>query len=68
MATSIRADVVLKGGRVIDGTGQPAFAADVALSGDTIVALGDLANVTADRTIDVDRPGGGAGFHRRAHA
>jgi len=53
MATSIRADVVLEGGQVIDGTGQPAFAADVALSGDTIVAIGDLSQVAADRTIDV---------------
>jgi N-acyl-D-amino-acid deacylase len=53
MTTSIRADIVLKGGQVIDGTGQPAFAADVALSGDTIVAIGNLANVVTDRTIDV---------------
>ena len=53
MTTPIRADVVLKGGQVIDGTGSPAFAADVALSGDTIVAIGNLADVTADRTLDV---------------
>jgi N-acyl-D-amino-acid deacylase len=53
MATSIRAEVLLKGGQVIDGTGRPACAADVALSGDTIVAVGDLAQVAADRTIDV---------------
>lgn len=48
-----RVDVVLKGGQVIDGTGEPAFAADVALSGDTIVAVGDLTNVPADRIVDV---------------
>jgi N-acyl-D-amino-acid deacylase len=53
MAKSIRADVVLKGGQVIDGRGQPQFAADVALSGDTIVAIGDMADVLADRIIDV---------------
>lgn len=54
MANSIlRADVVLKGGMVIDGRGQPAFAADVAVSGDTIVAIGDLTGVAADRVIDV---------------
>jgi len=47
------ADVILKGGLVIDGSGGPAVAADVALTGDTIVALGDLANVPADRIIDV---------------
>ena len=48
-----RADIILKNGRVIDGRGQPAFAADVALRGDTIIAIGDLAKVTADRVIDV---------------
>src|SRR5688500_18261321 len=54
MAKSIpRANVVLKGGQIIDGSGQPAFAADVAVSGDTIVAIGDLTNVLADRIIDV---------------
>ena len=44
MTTSIRADVILKGGQVIDGTGRPAFKADVALSGDTIVAIGTNAH------------------------
>jgi len=54
-----RADIVLKGGLVIDGSGWPAFAADVALHADTIVAIGDLvttgalANISADRVIDV---------------
>ena len=52
-ADILRADTVLKGGRVIDGSGQPAFAADIALSGDTIVAIGDLAHVDAERIIDV---------------
>lgn len=54
MVNSIsRAEVLLKGGLVIDGTGEPAFPADVALSGDTIVAIGDLANVAADQIVDV---------------
>ncbi len=47
------ADVVLKGGWVIDGSGQPGFAADVALSGDTIVAIGDLTQIWAGRVVDV---------------
>lgn len=46
------ADVILKGGQVIDGSGQSAFAADVALTGDSIVAIGDLSHVAADRIID----------------
>ena len=50
---TLYADVVLKGGLVIDGRGQPAFAADVALRDDTIIAIGDLANVSAIRIIDV---------------
>jgi N-acyl-D-amino-acid deacylase len=45
-------DVKLTGGKVIDGTGAPAFAADVALRGDRVVAIGDLAEVAARTTID----------------
>jgi N-acyl-D-amino-acid deacylase len=52
-ADILRADLVLKGGLVIDGSGRPAFAADVAACADTIVAVGDLVNVRADRVIDV---------------
>ncbi len=52
-ADILRADLVLKGGLVIDGSGRPAFEADVASCADTIVAIGDLANVRADRVIDV---------------
>ena len=36
----IQADVVLKGGTLVDGTGAPAKLADVALRGDRIVAVG----------------------------
>jgi N-acyl-D-aspartate/D-glutamate deacylase len=35
-------DLKLSGGRVIDGTGAPAFPADVAITGDRITAVGDL--------------------------
>jgi N-acyl-D-amino-acid deacylase len=49
----LHADVVLQGGLVIDGRGQPAFAADVAMRGDTIIAIGDLTKVSALRIIDV---------------
>ena len=45
-------DVKLSGGQVIDGTGAPAVRADVALRGDRIVAVGDLAQVAARTTID----------------
>lgn len=36
-------DVLLRNGRVVDGTGQPARIADVGLQRDRIVAVGDLA-------------------------
>ena len=33
-------DLVVRNGRVVDGTGRPAFAGDVAVDGDRIVAVG----------------------------
>jgi N-acyl-D-aspartate/D-glutamate deacylase len=33
-------DVVIKNGNVIDGSGSPAFQADVAIDGDKITAIG----------------------------
>jgi N-acyl-D-amino-acid deacylase len=49
----LHADVVLKGGLIVDGSGQPAFAADVAVRDDTIIAIGDLTTVSAIRIFDV---------------
>lgn len=46
-------DILLVGGRVLDGTGAAARRADVALRGDRIVAVGDLAGAAAVRKIDV---------------
>ena len=34
-------DTILRGGTVIDGTGRPAFPADVGITGGTITAVGD---------------------------
>jgi N-acyl-D-amino-acid deacylase len=45
-------DVIFRGGTVYDGSGAPAAVTDVAISGDRIAALGDLAGKTADREID----------------
>jgi len=45
-------DVKLVGGQVLDGTGARAFTADVAVSGDRITAIGELAGVLARETID----------------
>ncbi|HEX2719306.1 MAG TPA: amidohydrolase family protein, partial [Gemmatimonadaceae bacterium] len=47
-----RYDVLVRGGRVLDGTGNPWYYADVAITGDRIVALGNLAGATARRVVD----------------
>ncbi|MCB1672957.1 MAG: D-aminoacylase [Gammaproteobacteria bacterium] len=45
-------DVVIRGGRLIDGTGNPWFRADVGIRGERIVRIGDLSDATAGRIID----------------
>jgi len=45
-------DLKITNGRIIDGTGAPWFRGDVGVRGDTIVAIGDLANEPAKTTID----------------
>src|SRR5213593_235007 len=46
-------DLVLRGGRVCDGTGAPACTADVAIDAGRITALGRV-ETSARRTLDVD--------------
>jgi N-acyl-D-amino-acid deacylase len=53
--TPVRAadfDLLIRGGQVMDGTGAPAYAADIAVRGDRIAAIGDLSAATAPRVID----------------
>jgi N-acyl-D-amino-acid deacylase len=45
-------DVVIRGGRVLDGTGNPYVYADVGIRGDRIVAVGSLSGATARRVVD----------------
>lgn len=45
-------DLLIKGGKVFDGTGNPWFYADVGVRDDRIVAVGKLPGATAVRTID----------------
>src|SRR5437899_1715441 len=47
-----RYDLIIRNGRVVDGTGRPAVRNDIAITGDRIVQMGDLRNVAAKRVID----------------
>src|SRR5437899_4985314 len=47
-------DVVIQGGRIVDGTGNPWYAGDVAIRADRIVALGKLPKAAAKRVIDAE--------------
>jgi N-acyl-D-amino-acid deacylase len=47
-----RFDLVIRAGTVFDGSGAPSRVADLWIDGDSIVAVGDLSDARADRTID----------------
>jgi N-acyl-D-amino-acid deacylase len=47
-----RADLVIRNARLIDGTGGPSSRGDIAVSGDRILALGDLPAMRGNREID----------------
>jgi N-acyl-D-amino-acid deacylase len=48
-------DLVLRNGRVVDGTGNPWFAADVAIAGDRIAAVGKIPLGAGKREFDAKR-------------
>ncbi len=45
-------DILVKNGKIVDGTGNPGFYGDIGINGDTIVEIGDLSGKTAAKTID----------------
>jgi N-acyl-D-amino-acid deacylase len=51
-ATAQQFDIVIRNGHVIDGTGSPWYAGDLAILNGRVAAIGSLANVPARRIID----------------
>lgn len=47
-------DLIIRGGRVADGTGAPWYRADVGVSDGSIAAIGSLAEADAERIIDAE--------------
>ncbi len=47
----MRCDLIIRDATVFDGTGKPRYKADVGVTGDRIVAVGDLSAASADREI-----------------
>ena len=47
-------DLIFRGGRVVDGTGNPWVRADVGVRGDRIARIGDLSDAVARREIDAE--------------
>jgi dihydroorotase/N-acyl-D-amino-acid deacylase len=45
-------DVIIRGGHIVDGSGNPWFAGDVAIKGGRIAAVGRIPAVTSGRMID----------------
>ncbi len=45
-------DVIIRGGTIYDGGGGDGFVGDVGIAGDSIHAVGDLSDASADQIID----------------
>src|SRR4029079_16224004 len=52
MFQSPQFDLLIKNGRIVDGSGRAAYVADVAIKGDRVVSIGKLSQATATRTVD----------------
>jgi len=45
-------DLLIKNGRIVDGSGRPAFNGDIAIKGDRVARIGNLRGAQAKRVID----------------
>jgi N-acyl-D-amino-acid deacylase len=52
VASADQYDIIIRNGRVIDGSGSPGFDADIAIKNAHIVKIGQLKNASAPRVID----------------
>ncbi|MDB5315504.1 MAG: amidohydrolase family protein, partial [Rhodospirillales bacterium] len=48
---ALRCDLIIRDATIIDGTGAPRSVGDVGVTGDRIVAVGDLGAASADREV-----------------
>jgi N-acyl-D-amino-acid deacylase len=62
MAESNRADLVIRGARLIDGSGGPSVQGDIAVTDDRIAALGDLGRIKGAVEIEAGRRAVAPGF------
>ena len=60
-------DIVIHGGRVIDGTGNPWFNGDVGIKDGKIAAIGKIGPEAGRRAISAKGLCGHAGLHRHAY-
>jgi N-acyl-D-amino-acid deacylase len=59
---AVQYDVLVKNGRIIDGSGSASFTGDIGLNADTIAAIGKLKNPKADMVIDAEGMAVAPGF------
>ncbi len=52
LATAQQADILIRNGKVLDGTGNSWYYADMAVKDGKIIAIGKLTNYTATKTLD----------------
>ena len=55
-------DILIRQGRIYDGSGEPSYVGDLAIQGDSIAAIGDLSGVEAKTVIDASGMAVAPGF------
>ena len=46
-------DIIFRNGEIVDGSGKARYKGDVAVQGDTIIAIGNLADLQAEEVVDI---------------